>query len=402
MPQQGIGAERDLTAEFAGVVVAAGLASRFGGGPPKQFLDLCGQSVLERSVRALACRPAVESVVVVLAREQVEGPWGRAAAAWPGVERVVAGGATRAESVLRGVTAAGGAVHVLVHDAARPLASARLVDAVIEATRRHGAAVPLIEVPDTVKRVEAQRVAGTVPRGDLRLAQTPQGARTDWLRGALEAAGTDDAGVTDEAAALERAGHAVAAVPGEASNGKITTPADLAEARRRLEGPAIDLRVGTGYDIHRVDPGRPLVLGGVVFEGEPGLAGHSDADVVLHAAMDAVLGAAGLGDIGVHFPPGDERFAGAASSGLARQVAGMLAARGQRIVNLDLMLLAESPRIGPKVEAMRRAIADCLSTDPGRIGLKATTLEGLGALGRREGIACQAVALIAGGAPDAG
>jgi 2-C-methyl-D-erythritol 4-phosphate cytidylyltransferase/2-C-methyl-D-erythritol 2,4-cyclodiphosphate synthase len=388
--------------DFKGVVVAAGRSSRFGASLPKQFHDLGGRSVLEHAVHAVADRPAVSGVIVVLPADEIGGPWDRTAAAWPCVERVVAGGASRAESVWRGLSATGDVPYVLVHDGARPLVSAGLVDAVIDATRRHGAAVPILEIPDTVKSVDGVRVTGTLSRNGLGLAQTPQGARTDWLRVALESAGSERSAFTDEAAALEHLGHAVAAVPGEPSNRKITDLADLAEARRRVEPRATVLRVGTGFDVHRVDPERPLVLGGVRFEDEPGLAGHSDADVVLHAAMDALLGAVGLGDIGLHFPPDDRRFAGAASTDLARRVAALLDARGYRIVNLDLTLLAETPRIRDRVEGMRVAIAECLATEPTRIGLKATTLEGLGALGRGEGVACQAVALVASAGTHAG
>jgi 2-C-methyl-D-erythritol 2,4-cyclodiphosphate synthase len=183
-------------------------------------------------------------------------------------------------------------------------------------------------------------------------------------------------------------------VAGDAINRKITTAEDLAAARHRLL-PAVDaLRVGSGFDIHRIDVNRPLVLGGVPFAGEPGLAGHSDADVVLHAAMDAVLGAAGLGDIGVHFPPEDSRWSGADSTDLARRVAELVCERGWRIVNLDLTLLAEAPKIRGHLERMRASIGACLGVDPERVGLKATTLERLGSLGRREGMACQAVALL--------
>ena len=385
--------------DFRAIVVAAGRASRFGDGLPKQFHDLAGRSVLERAVAAVSGRPGVDGVVVVLAADRVASATAAAMRDWPGVRAVVPGGATRAESVLAGVEAAGDAPFVLVHDGARPLAPAHLVDAVIDATRRHGAAVPVLEVPDTVKSVVGERVTGTVSRDGLRLAQTPQGARREWLRAALVRARSEDADPTDEAAALERDGRVVAAVPGDVANRKITTATDLTAARVWLEPRLPDLRVGSGFDVHRIDPRRALVLGGVPFEGAPGLAGHSDADVVLHAAMDAVLGAASLGDIGAHFPPEDERFAGAESTALVRRVAAMLEAEGWRIVNLDLTLLAERPRIRDRVEAMRVSIAACFGIDPRRVGLKATTLEGLGALGRGEGMACQAVALLAAAGP---
>jgi 2-C-methyl-D-erythritol 2,4-cyclodiphosphate synthase len=285
--------------------------------------------------------------------------------------------------------------YLLVHDAARPLVSAQLVDAVIEATRRVGAAIPAREVHDTVKRVEDGKVTATVDRSRLRLAQTPQGFRADWLRDAISGARTAGAELTDEASALELAGHPVAVVAGDPGNVKITTSEDLERARRALGGGTMEFRVGTGFDIHRWGgPERRLVLGGVPFEGERGLLGHSDADVVLHAVMDAVLGAAALGDIGIHFPPEDPAFRDADSAALTRQVAKLVADEGYSVVNLDITLLAESPKIRSRNAEMRRSIADCLSIDPSRVGLKATTLEGLGALGRGEGAACQASALL--------
>lgn len=384
--------------DFIGVVVAAGLSTRFGGATPKQFLDVGGRSVLERSVRALADRPAVAGVVVVLAPEELNGPRLPQVRSWPGVLALAAGGPTRAASVLRGLEAAPASRFVLVHDAARPMAAPDLVDRVIEAARREGAALPALSVSDTVKEVDGEgRVTRTVDRSGLRLAQTPQGARMDWLLDALRGAAADGVEVTDEAAALERAGHRVAVVAGDPENRKITSEEDLHELRRRWDGDGERLlRVGSGFDVHPFGGDPPLVLGGVRFEGETGLAGHSDADVVLHAAMDALLGAAGLDDIGALFPPDDPRYAGADSCRLASEVAGRIAGESLEIVNLDLTLLAERPRIRPRVGEMRERIAACLGVEPARVGLKATTLERLGALGRGEGIACQAVVLLRG------
>jgi 2-C-methyl-D-erythritol 4-phosphate cytidylyltransferase/2-C-methyl-D-erythritol 2,4-cyclodiphosphate synthase len=381
--------ERDAGV-FAAIVVAAGSSKRFGGGTPKQFLDLGGSSVLRRSTDVLAGAPGVDRVVVALAPEEIGDARAAEVASWPGVSAVVAGGKTRAGSVRNGLLALDGESYVLVHDAARPLASPALVAAVIEGTRRHGAAVPGIGVSDTVKRVDADgNVIETLDRRLIRLAQTPQGARTDWL---IEALGRRP-DLTDEAAALERLGRPVRVVQGDPGNVKITTPEDLEGARKMLRsGPGI--RVGFGFDVHPFQEGRTLVLGGVTFDGEPGLAGHSDADVVLHAAMDAVLGAAALGDIGVLFPPEDPKFAGASSVKLAAEAVRGVTAAGWEIVNLDLTLLAERPRIRPHHDRMRRVIADCFGLTADRVGLKATTLEKLGALGRSEGIACQAVALL--------
>jgi len=391
-----VATQQDL--DFVGIIVAAGKAVRAGGPLPKQFAEVGGQTVLERSVRAIADRPAVAGVVVVLPPGELGGPREKIVAGWKGVLGVVAGGRSRALSVRHGLQAVSGRPFVLVHDAARPRVPAGVVDRVVEATRRRGAAVPALEVPDTVKEVgESGAVLATVDRAHLRLAQTPQGARREWLLDALLQAERDGVEVTDESAALERAGHPVVVVAGDPANRKITTPADLNALRRLFEGESMGLRVGSGFDIHHFDPTRPLILGGLLFQGEPGLAGHSDADVVLHAAMDALLGAAGLGDIGHHFPPEDPSFAGADSGVLAGQVASLLAERDYRVVNLDLTVLAERPKIRPRSDEMRARIASCLRVEADRVGLKATTLEGLGALGRGEGIACQAVALLSRG-----
>jgi len=386
--------------DFVGVVVAAGRSTRFGGPRAKQFLDLAGQTVLERSIAALAAPPSVKGVVVVLAADELEGPRAIDLRDRPDVLAVVAGGRTRADSVRAGLSAFETEPFVLVHDAARPLASFELVEAVIAATRSEGAAIPGLPIPDTVKRLtaggdgEGPWVSETLTRGTLRLAQTPQGARADWLREALEAMSKEGAEVTDESAALERAGHRVAVVPGDAANRKITSAADLEDARRHLAGGETGLRIGSGFDIHRFGEGRRLMLGGIEFPGEQGLEGHSDADVVLHAVMDALLGAAGMGDIGVLFPPEDQQFAGADSRVLARQVAQAVAGKGCRVVNVDLTVLAERPKIRARVPEMRAAIAEAIDVPPDRIGIKATTLERLGSLGRGEGIACQAVALL--------
>jgi len=377
------------------IVVAAGRSTRLGGAVPKQFLDLGGECVAARSVRALTACPDVDGAIVVLPREDVDGPRDAALRQVDRVLAVVPGGSTRLSSALSGVEAASGAEVVLVHDGVRPFVAPALVAAVLDAVRRHGAAVPALAARDTVKRDDGSGfVAETLDRAPLRLAQTPQGARRDWMLEALRLAVNSGREVTDEAQALERAGRRVALVPGDPANLKITTPADWSDALRRFDEDGDGLRVGHGYDVHRFGGTRGLVLGGVAFPGEVGLVGHSDADVVLHAAMDALLGAAGLPDIGHYFPPDEPRFAGAESTILAREVCDRLRASGFRIANLSLTLLAERPRIRERVAAMREAIAACLLIDPGRVGLTATTLEGLGALGRAEGIACHAVALL--------
>jgi 2-C-methyl-D-erythritol 4-phosphate cytidylyltransferase/2-C-methyl-D-erythritol 2,4-cyclodiphosphate synthase len=382
----------------AAIVVAGGRSARFGGAVPKQFLGLGGEAVLDRSLRAVARRPGVDGAVVVLPASEERGGVADRLRSDPSVVAVVAGGPTRARSVREGIRAASGFEYVLVHDAARPLVPPRVVDDVIEATLRHGAAIPVLEVLETVKEADGEGfVAGTVDRARLRLAQTPQGARTDWLEASLEAAFARGEEPTDEAQALERAGRRVALVAGDPTNLKITTPGDLERAAWEESGRARPtLRVGTGFDIHRFGEGRRLVLGGVEFPGERGLEGHSDADVVLHAAMDALLGAAALGDIGALFPPGDPAFLGADSRRLAAEVARRVREAGWEVTNLDLTLLGERPKIRPRVDAMRAAVAEAFGLAPGQVGLKATTLEGIGGLGRAEGLACQAVALLVG------
>jgi 2-C-methyl-D-erythritol 4-phosphate cytidylyltransferase/2-C-methyl-D-erythritol 2,4-cyclodiphosphate synthase len=376
------------------IVVAAGRSTRLGGAVPKQYLEFGGECVAARSVRALTACPDVESAVVVLPPEDLGGSRDAALRRVDRVVAIVAGGATRMASALAGVEAAPRAEIVLVHDGVRPFVAPSLVAAVLDAARQHGAAVPALAVRDTVKRDDGGGfVAETVDRAPLRLAQTPQGARRDWMLEALRLAVASGREVTDEGEALERAGRRVALVPGDPANLKITTPADWHDALRRFDGDD-DARVGHGYDVHRFGGTRPLVLGGVAFPGEQGLLGHSDADVVLHAAMDALLSAAGLPDIGHYFPTDDPRFEGADSAALAREVGGRLRASGFRIASLSLTLLAERPKVRERVDAMREAIAAAFQIEPGRVGLTATTLEGLGALGRGEGLACHAVALL--------
>lgn len=377
-----------------GILVAAGTSTRFGGDVPKQFLDLGGETVVARAARALSGGGALEALVVVLAPDEIGGARAAAVSALPGVSAVVAGGPRRMLSTLAGAEAAEGADVVLVHDAARPFVSATLVREVLDATRRHGAAVPALPARETVKRADADGfIAETVDRTSLRLAQTPQGARRDWLIEALRQAVADGVDVTDEAQALERAGRRVALVDGDPRNVKLTTSADW-DTAPRVDPREAGWRVGTGFDIHRFAPGRSLKLGGVEFDGEIGLAGHSDADVVLHAAMDAVLGAAGRPDIGQIFPPDDPAFAGADSTMLARRVAALVLEDGWRVVNIDLTVLAERPKILPRSGAMKAAVGACFEVPASCVGIKATTLEGLGALGRAEGIACQAIVML--------
>ncbi len=390
--------------ERVGAILAAG-GSGTRAGVRKQWERLAGETVLRRSARSLAACEVVDQLVAVVP----PGDESRAADDLRELTkplRVVAGGAARADSVRNGLAALDGCAVVLVHDAARPFASPELARRVALAAAQEGAALAAVRSTDTVKRSdrvtepcpaeEAPPAAGralvaeTIDRRTIWLAQTPQGFRSEVLRRAFEAAGPSASDATDECALVERMGGRVALVPGEPDNFKITSADDLLRARGRLEAP---FAVGVGYDVHAFAAGRRLVLGGVEFEGD-GLLGHSDADICAHAICDAVLGAAGLGDIGRHFPDTDPRWKGIASLELLRDVARKAAAEGWRLANCDVTLAARRPKIAPRAAEMRSRLAEALGVAPAQVNVKATTGEGLGFVGRAEGIAAHAVALL--------
>jgi 2-C-methyl-D-erythritol 4-phosphate cytidylyltransferase/2-C-methyl-D-erythritol 2,4-cyclodiphosphate synthase len=376
--------------KVAGIVAAGGSGMR--AGVAKQWLVLGGETVLRRAARALAACPAVDELLVVVPPgEESRGAAELSTLGKP--VRAVAGGPARADSVRNGLAAADGAGVVLVHDAARPFATPDLAARVAEAAARDGAALAAVAVTDTVKRAAAERdlrVAQTLDRRTLWLAQTPQGFRRDLLVRAYDAAGAAAADATDECSLVERLGAPVTLVPGEPGNFKITGPGDVERARAALEAP---VAMGVGYDTHRFSPGRRLVLGGVEFEGD-GLLGHSDADVCTHAIGDAILGAAGLGDLGRHFPDTDPRWKGVSSLLLLREIARMAAERGWSVGNCDVTLAAKRPKIAPRSEEMRARLAEALGIAPAQVNVKATTGEGMGFVGREEGIAAHAVALL--------
>lgn len=380
-----IGRER-----VAGILAAGGSGLR--AGVAKQWLTLAGETVLRRSARALAGCPLVDEIVAVVpAGDEARGLAELSGLGKPA--RAVAGGPARADSVRNGLDAAEDAALVLVHDAARPFASPTLAGRVAEAAARDGAALAAVPVTDTVKRAageDAPLVAETLDRRVLWLAQTPQGFRRDLLLRAYAAAGAEASGATDECALVERLGAPVTLVPGEPGNFKITGPEDVERARISLEAP---VAMGVGYDTHRFGAGRRLVLGGVEFEGA-GLLGHSDADVCAHAIGDAVLGAAGLGDLGRHFPDTDPRWKGVSSLVLLREIARLAGERGWRVGNCDVTLAAKRPKIAPRAEEMRARLAEALGIAPAQVNVKATTGEGMGFVGREEGIAAHAVALL--------
>jgi len=313
----------------------------------------------------------------------------------------VHGGASRQQSVLNGLAALEdlNPDKVLIQDAARPFASAALLTRVIGALDAADAVLPVVPVANTLKRIRADgTVAETVPRENLAGAETPQGFRFAAIRDAHRRAAAAGVEVTDDAAVAEWAGIPVVTVAGEAGNVKLTTAEDFADADRRLAAEAAlaagDVRVGVGYDVHALGPGDWVTLGGVQIPHTRGLVGHSDADVVLHALTDAVLGALADGDIGSHFPPSDERWRGASSDRFLAFAVERVAARGGRLAHLDVAVIAEAPKIGPHRDAMRTRIASIAGIRPDQVGVKATTNEGLGFIGRSEGIAAYAMATI--------
>ena len=373
------------------LVVGAGEGRRFGGAVPKQYRTLAGEPVMRRALRAFLEHPQVTSVQAVI------DPSHRAhyAAATTGLDlpEPVAGGAVRQESVARGLerVAALKPDRVLIHDAARPLVSAAVISRVLAALDASPGAVPALLVADTLKRSDGGLVTATVERQNLWRAQTPQAFRFADILAAHRRAPAS--GLTDDAAVAEHAGLAVAIVEGAEDNFKITTEDDLVRAGRLLG--AGETRIGFGIDAHQFGPGDHVMLCGVAVPFERGLIGHSDADVGLHAATDALLGAIGAGDIGSHFPPSDPQWEGAASAQFLRRAGELVAARSGRIVHLDVTLICEKPKIGPHRSAMTARIAAILGLAEDRVSVKATTTDRMGFTGRAEGIAAQAVATVA-------
>jgi 2-C-methyl-D-erythritol 4-phosphate cytidylyltransferase/2-C-methyl-D-erythritol 2,4-cyclodiphosphate synthase len=378
------------------IIAAGGQGRRFGAAVPKQLLTIGGRSMLERSVRTFLEHPSVDEVVVALPLDLVADPPPYLRAARKPLQLVM-GGDRRQDSVLNAFNVSNERSDVLVvHDAARPFASPDLVSRTIAAAAESGAAVAAVPSSDTVKRsADHVLVAETIPRASIYLAQTPQAFRRAVLRDALALAETA-VEVTDEATLAERAGHPVRLVPGEAANIKITTPTDLsiAEALGGGGARAPVLRVGTGYDLHRMVEGRPLTLGGVTIPFERGLLGHSDADAVCHAVTDALLGGAAAGDIGAQFPDTDPRWKNASSINLLRQMADRVRTRGYSVVNVDVVVIAERPKLGGYVDAMRRNLAEAIGVRAADISIKGKTNEGIGELGRGDAIAVHAVALL--------
>src|SRR5215831_7039925 len=374
------------------ILAAGGRGLRLGHSQPKQLLEIAGRPILERSVSLLQDHPDVNEVIVALPQELIEDP---PAYLLNGAKtlRVVAGGARRQDSVAAAFRLVSERADVVViHDAARPFASADLMTRTIAAAAESGAALAALEARDTVKQASGGVVNATLDRQTIFLAQTPQAFRRDVLRDALAMSGD----ATDEASLAERAGHAVRIVEGEASNIKVTTPEDLviAEAIGRGGRPARTGRAGMGYDLHRFVEGRPLILGGVTIPFDRGLAGHSDADAVCHAVTDAILGAAGAGDIGRHFSDADPRWKGASSIDLLRRALEVVHAQGLAVGNVDATVILERPKLAPYIDQMRANLAAVLGVSVDRVSIKGKTNEGLGEIGRGEAIAVHAIALV--------
>lgn len=395
----------DLAGGADVIIAAAGSSSRMGG-RDKLGLMIGQWPLLAWTVRAVAAAPEVARIVVVVAEPAVSQ---LATAAWLPTKTtwVVAGGARRQESVAAGLEAldvvdasAGRSAArsdervILVHDGARPAVSPALVGAVVRAAAAHGAAIPILPISDTVKRLEGERIGGTLDRATLGIAQTPQGMRRGILRGAFDrypAGGTQT--WTDEAALLEACRIAVRAIPGEVSNVKVTTPDDLLQVEATLLARASP-RIGYGEDSHPFGRGLPLALGAITIDNAPRLHGHSDGDVALHAVADALLGAAGLGDLGRLFPAGPVTPQDVASVELLRDVLLRLEAVGLRPASVDLTIVAARPRLAPRLDAMRDAIGALLGLPSDRINVKASTGNLAGDDGAGRGISARAVALV--------
>jgi 2-C-methyl-D-erythritol 4-phosphate cytidylyltransferase/2-C-methyl-D-erythritol 2,4-cyclodiphosphate synthase len=373
------------------LIVAAGRGERAPGAIPKQYRTLAGKPVLRWPIEAFLSHPKVDAVQAVIHRDDRD--LYQAATAGLVLNAPVLGGTTRAESVRRGLEALDGSPprHVLIHDGARPLVSARLIDRVAGALDHADAAAPMVPVTDTLRR-RTETGYEIVPRDDLLRAQTPQGFRYEKIADAHRRFVGQPA--TDDIALAERANLTIAAVAGEETNIKLTTADDFIAAEKLALSSLLDVRTGTGFDAHRFGPGDHVWLCGVKVPHGSALVGHSDADVGLHALTDAILGALGAADIGAHFPPSDERWRGAPSHLFLDHAAQLVRKQGGLISHVDVTLICERPKVAPHREAMRARIADILQINADRVSVKATTSDGLGFTGRSEGFAAQAVATI--------
>lgn len=373
---------------ISAIIVAAGTGSRAGIGPPKQLRLLRGRPVLDWSLQAFAAHELIDTTILVAPPPDLD----TYARQFPEADSVVAGGETRALSVQAGLVAARDANSdlVLVHDAARPGIDAATISALIAALNSHDGAAPALSVVDALKRTDASGRLSNVAREGLYRVQTPQAFRLDLLERALAEAPDS---IVDDLEAVERLGARIALVNGHERLAKLTYSEDF-ERMERLLSPQGGPRIGTGFDVHAFEPGDAVILCGLAIPHTAKLKGHSDADVAWHALTDAILGAIGAGDIGDHFPPSDEKWRGAPSRVFLEEAMRLAREAGFELGNCDITLICEAPKIKPHREAMRQLTAEVLGVGVDRVSLKATTTEGLGFTGRREGIAAQAVAIL--------
>ncbi|MCJ8189850.1 bifunctional 2-C-methyl-D-erythritol 4-phosphate cytidylyltransferase/2-C-methyl-D-erythritol 2,4-cyclodiphosphate synthase [Sphingomicrobium aestuariivivum] len=377
--------------QVTALIVAAGSGTRMGGETPKQYRKIAGKAVIAHAVDALIDHPRIDAVRVVIGKGQEEEA--RAALGERDVGAFIVGGASRSESVGNGLAAIDTS-HVLVHDAARPFCPAEVVDRLVEALHTYSAVVPVLDVPDTVARSDGAFLTLSESREGLVRVQTPQAfLATDLIDTFQKHSSGATAPPTDEASVIRAAGLPVATVAGDPLLDKLTVPADWARAEMMLEARMAP-RTGLGFDVHAFGGPGPVMLGGIAIPHDTGLKGHSDADVLLHAITDALLGAAGMGDIGEHFPPTDARWKGAASDQFLAHAAKLVRDAGGTIDHVDATVICEAPKVGPHRDAIRSRIARILGLRDSQVSIKATTTEKLGFTGRREGIACQAIANI--------
>jgi len=381
------------------IIVAAGRGTRAGGppgSPAKQYRTLGGKPILSRTIEAFSSHPRIAEIVTVIHPDDLD-LYAQASVGLAKLMEPVLGGSTRQESVRNGLNALAAAPPeiVLIHDAARPFVSADVIDRAIAAARLSGAAVPVLEVADTIAVIEGDARGETLERAKLRSIQTPQSFRYADIRAAHERAaaeGRDD--FTDDGAVASHSGLKVSVFAGDPANMKLTTAQDFASSEARLLASLPDVRTGTGFDVHEFEPGDHVTLGGVRIPHTRKLKGHSDADVVLHALCDAIFGALGDGDIGSHFPPSDMQWKDAESSRFLAYAADKVKARGGIVANVDVAIMSEAPKIGPYRPAMQQKIAEVLGITMDRVGIKATTMERMGFVGREEGLAAIATATI--------
>ena len=369
------------------LIVAAGSGTRMGHDTPKQYRLLAGKPLLRHAVEALIAHPRITAVRVVIGADQEA----LASEALIGLDvgSFISGGAERADSVRAGLDAIEDGI-VLVHDAARPFCPPEVIERLLEALDKADGAVPVLPVADTLAKGDRE-LRGTVNRTQLLRVQTPQAFHVADLRYAYDEAG--NSAPTDESTVMQLAGLKVATVEGDENLHKLTSPRDWERAEMMLAAPMIS-RSGTGFDVHAFDGAGPLIMGGITIDYPQGLAGHSDADVVLHAITDALLGAAALGDIGQHFPPSDPQWKGAASDRFLLHAADLIRERGGIIDHVDCTVICEAPKVGPHRTAIQSRVAEILGLTVDRVSIKATTTEQLGFTGRREGIAAQAIATV--------